>query len=62
MVITADAQGFVDAVLAEAESPKSYASPKPEAVLKEDAEIARLKLGFGEAQVQVIQASSLFAR
>ncbi len=62
VVITADAQGFVDAVLAEAESPKSYASPKPEAVLKEDAEIARLKLGFGEAQVQVIQASSLFAR
>ena len=62
VVITADARGFADAVLAEAPSPKKYASPKPEAVTKEDAEIAALKLGFTKDQVTVIQAASLFAR
>ena len=62
VVITADAKGFVDAVLAEAPSPKKYASPKPEAVLKEDAVISTFPLGFTKDQVTILQASALFAR
>ncbi len=62
VVVTADAQAFVDAVLAEQESPKSYASPKPEKVTKEDAEIAKLKLGFTKEGVTVLNAAELFAK
>ena len=62
VVVTADAQGFVDGVLAEVPSPKAYGSPKPEAVMKEDAEISSLKLGFNKGEVQIVQAAELFAR
>lgn len=62
VVVTADAQGFVDAVLDEAESPKAYASPKPDAILAEDREIARLPLDLQPSQVTIIPAERLFAK
>lgn len=62
VVVTPDAQAFKQAVLAEAASPKTYASPKPEAIVKEDAVLATWPLGFKAEQVKVLPAAELFAR
>ncbi len=62
VVVTKDAQAFADAVLAEAPSPKTYASPKPDAIVAEDAAIATWPLKFTAEQIRVVPAATLFAR
>ncbi len=62
VVVTKDAQAFADAVLADAPSPKAYASPKPAEVTDLDAKVAPLPLGFRPEQVRVVPAAELFAK
>ncbi|MCA9542363.1 MAG: insulinase family protein, partial [Myxococcales bacterium] len=62
VVITPNAQAFVDAVLAETPSPKTYPAEKPAALLEEDKVIEVLPLGFTREQVEIIPSSTLFAR
>ena len=61
VVVTPDAKGFVAAVLAETESPKTYASAKPADVVKEDAEIAKFVIGLKPEQIEIIPAATLFS-
>jgi len=61
VVITPDATGFVAAVLAETPSPKTYATPPPEAILAEDREISKYALGLTAADVRVVSSADLFA-
>ncbi|MCA9546225.1 MAG: insulinase family protein [Myxococcales bacterium] len=62
VVVTPDAQAFKQAVLAEAASPKTYASPKPEAIVQEDAVIATWPLGFTAEQITILPAAEAFAQ
>ncbi len=60
VVVTPDAQAFVDAVLAEAASPKAYGSPKSDEILAEDKVIEAYKLGFTKEQVRVLPSAQVF--
>lgn len=61
VVVTADAQSYADAVRANTPSPKTYASPKPEAIVAEDAEIAARPFGYTADQITIVKSSELFA-
>jgi len=58
--ISADAAGLAEAIAADAPSPMSYNSEKPEALLAEDALIETLPLGIGAQDIRIIDAGEVF--
>lgn len=58
--ITRDAKGFADALAAEAPSPITYASEKPEEILREDLIIQEFRLGITPEQIRILPADELF--
>lgn len=61
-IVTPDAERLAEALAAEAESAISYDTPKPPAVLAEDAVIARYPLRIPREQIRIIPVEELFAR
>lgn len=51
VVITADAEGFRDAILSDDPTPITYTSPPPDDVLAEDKIIERLKVDLGDVRI-----------
>ena len=51
VVITADAEGFRDAILSEDPTPITYTSPPPDEILAEDKIIERLKVELGDVRI-----------
>jgi zinc protease len=61
VVITKDAAGMKDRLLADAPSAVSYDAPKPE-LAAEDAEIGHMKLGIRPEQVRITPVEEVFAQ
>ncbi len=61
-VITKDAAGFRDALLANVPSPVKYPGPMPAAILEEDKIIETYPLHINKEKLQIVPASELFER
>ena len=61
-IVTPDAEGLAEALATEAESAISYDTPKPPAVLAEDAIIARYPLRIPRERIRIVPVEELFAR
>jgi zinc protease len=59
-IVTRDAKGLRDALVADAPSPITYKTPKPDAVLREDTEIAVFPLKIAPGNVMVVPVGNLF--
>jgi zinc protease len=59
-IVTRDAKALRDALAADAASPITYKTPKPDAVLREDAEIAVFPLKIAPGNVTVVPVGNLF--
>jgi zinc protease len=62
VVVTDKAAPLVEALLGRKATPAKYASPMPDAVVREDAEIAVFDLGLAPEDVVVLPSSALFER
>jgi zinc protease len=60
--VTKDAAGLAGALKSGAPTPLTYASPKPEDVVKDDAEIAKVKLPLAPEHLQIVKADDFMAR
>jgi zinc protease len=61
-IVTGDAERLAAALAADAPSPITYATPKAEDVLAEDAEIAVFPLGIRAADIRIVPVDQLFER
>jgi zinc protease len=61
-IVTKDAAGFRDALLADAPSPMKYQTEKPQSVLDEDKEISTFPLKLKPENVQVVPVAELFLK
>jgi zinc protease len=62
VLVTKDAAGLKDALVGDAPSPITYATPKPEAVLAEDREISTFPLKIRAEDVRIVPVSELFVK
>jgi zinc protease len=62
VAVTQGAAAFADALVADAPSPITYASPKPEAVLAADKEISVFPLKVRREDVKILPVAELFAK
>ncbi|MBL9187764.1 MAG: insulinase family protein [Opitutaceae bacterium] len=62
VAVTQDAAAFADALAADAPSPITYATPKPDAVLTIDKEIATFPLKIRRADISIVPVAELFAK
>lgn len=62
VVVTRDAESFKKALIANAPSPYHYPTPKPEAVLEEDREIAVFPLEVRPENVTIVPVADLFLK
>ncbi|MCR4437855.1 MAG: pitrilysin family protein [bacterium] len=62
VMVTKDAEALKEALVANAPSPIRYATPKPQAVLEEDKEIAVYRLPVRPENVQVVKVEQMFLR
>ena len=62
VIITRDARGLADKLVADGFSPITYDAPKPEAVLDEDKVIGSLKLGIKPQDVKITPVDDVFAK
>jgi len=60
--VTPDAEALKKALVSDAPSPISYATPKPETVLAEDRQISTLPLKIHPEDVKIIPVSELFVK
>ena len=61
-IITQDAAAFADALAAEAPSPITYTSPKPDAVLEEDKAVATFPLRIKRENIRIVPVMGLFVK
>jgi zinc protease len=61
-MITKDAQGLKAALVADAPSPITYPTPKPDSVLAEDREISVFPLKIGDGDVRIVPVAELFEK
>ena len=61
-IITQGADAFADALAADAPSPITYASPKPEAVLAEDKAISAFPLKIKRENIRIVPVTDLFVK
>jgi zinc protease len=61
-IVTKDAAALKQALVSEAPSPITYATPKSDAVLKEDREIGLFPLNIEEGNVNIVKVEDLFAK
>jgi zinc protease len=61
-IVTGDAEGLRTALASDAPSPLRYATPKPDAVVEEDQEIAAYPLGIAAERISVVPVSAAFER
>ena len=61
-VVTRDAAAFKEALVANAASPITYSSPKPESVLAEDKEIAAFPLPIKAEHVTIVPVTEMFVK
>jgi zinc protease len=61
-IVTGDAERLAAALAADAPSPITYATPKADAILAEDAEIAAYPLGIRAADIRVVPVDQMFER
>jgi len=61
-IVTKDAAALKQALVSEAASPMTYATPKSDAVLKEDREISMFPLNIQAGNVKIVKVEDLFAR
>jgi zinc protease len=61
-IVTGDAARLAEALAADAPSPVTYATPKPEAVLAEDGEIAVFPLGIRREAIRIVPVDQVFER
>jgi zinc protease len=62
VIVTRDAKGLADALVADGPSPVSYDAPKPPELLQEDARIGATKLGIAPQAVKITPVDEVFAR
>lgn len=60
--VTPDAEGLKKALVSDAASPISYATPKPETLLAEDREISTLPLKIRPENVKIVPVGEVFAK
>ena len=61
-IVTKDAAGLKDALVKDAPSPITYATPKPAAVLDEDKEIERVSLTVKTENVKIVTVEEMFEK
>jgi zinc protease len=61
-VVTGDAAGLRDALVADSPSPMVYDTPKPDAILQEDREIESFPLAISAEHTTVLPVDSAFER
>jgi putative peptidoglycan lipid II flippase len=61
-IVTGDAAGLAAALAAETPSPIEYQTPKPAAILADDAKIARYRLGIRADRITIVPVESAFER
>ena len=59
-IVTGSAEAMKTALIEDAESPMTYATPKDEAILEEDKIIASYKLNIPEDGVRIIPVDAIF--
>jgi zinc protease len=59
-IVTGDAAGLRAAMAADAPSPITYSSPKPQEILDEDVEIANFKLGIPAERIETRPIAAMF--
>jgi zinc protease len=62
VMVTKDAEALKQALVSNAPSPLKYATPKPQAVLAEDKEIASYQLPIRADQVRIVKVEDMFVR
>jgi zinc protease len=60
--VASDAEALAQAIATEAESPITYRSAVPEAVLREDRDIARFPLRIARDRITIVPIDAMFAR
>ena len=60
-IVASDAEELANAIASEAESPVTYRSSVPEAVLAEDREIVRHRLGIPRDRIEIVPLARMFA-
>jgi zinc protease len=61
-IVTKDAKGFKEALVADAPSPYKYPTPKPESVLDEDRQIGTFPLKIRAEDVRIVPVGELFVK
>jgi zinc protease len=61
-MVTGEAESLKQALAADALSPIEYDSPKPKAIMEEDAEIASFPLELQEGKIRIIPVESMFEK
>ena len=61
-IVTKDAEAFKKALVEETPSPITYATPKPDSVLKEDREIAVFPLHIKAEDIRIVPVAELFVK
>jgi zinc protease len=61
-IVTGDAAGLRDVLASDTPTPITYATPKPEAILAEDREIAALPLALPAARMEIVPVAAAFER
>ena len=59
-IVTTDAEGFLDRLLADEPSPPTYNAAVPEEILAEDEEIVVYPLAINPEQVRVVPVAEMF--
>ncbi|MDD5306426.1 MAG: pitrilysin family protein [Deltaproteobacteria bacterium] len=59
-MVTRDAAKFADALVADAPSPVTYASPKPDDVVAEDKIVEGMKLGIPRSSITIVKVGDVF--
>ncbi|PTX98582.1 pitrilysin family protein [Opitutus sp. ER46] len=62
VAVTPKAAAFADALVADAPSPITYSSPKPDAVLTEDKVISTYPLKISRENIRIVPVTELFAK
>lgn len=62
LVTKMGAAAFADALVADAPSPLTYASPKPAAIMETDKAIAAFPLKIERARIKIVPVAELFAQ
>lgn len=61
-IVTKDAESLKDALVKDAPSPITYATPKPQQVMDEDKEISTFPLGIRAEDVTIVPVADLFVK